>query len=77
MSSSVRSNPATATIATSFGTHTNTRKKCVCRKVYTIGNNYSGEKRRVNGYCYREHIYGILVKTQRGEFCPERVEKHW
>ena len=34
------------------------------RLCYTIGNNRTGDKKRNNGWCYQEHIYGILVRTE-------------
>ena len=40
-----------------------------------IGNNKEGPKKRFNGWCHREHIYGILVRTSRGKFEPVRNEK--
>ena len=40
----------------------------VQKEYYVIGNNKEGEKMRMNGWCYLEHIYGILVKTQRGQY---------
>ena len=38
------------------------------KEYYVIGNNKEGGKRRMNGWCYNEHSYGILVKTQRGAY---------
>ena len=35
------------------------------RLCYTIGNNRAGDRKRVNGWCFKEHIYGILVRTER------------
>ena len=32
---------------------------------FVIGNNREGEKKRMNGWCYLTHIYGMLVKSQR------------
>ena len=44
------------------------------RKVYVIGNNYTDERKKCNGWCFGEHLYGVLTKTQRGEFLPDRIE---
>ena len=32
---------------------------------FVIGNNREGDEKRMNGWCYLTHIYGMLVKTQR------------
>ena len=48
----------------------------VKRTVYVIGNNYKDNRQRCNGWCYREHIYGILTKTQRCKVRPVREEIH-
>ena len=48
----------------------------VSRDVFIIGNNKDGLERRRNGWCYREHLYGILVRTQRGVHEPVRQVKH-
>ena len=45
------------------------------KRVYIIGNNYSGSKKKYNGWCHREHLYGILVSTSAGRFEPIRDEK--
>jgi hypothetical protein len=39
---------------------------------FIIGNNKIGQKRKENGYCFREHIYGILERTARGVYLPPR-----
>ena len=44
-----------------YRTENGTDKAC-----YTIGNNKRGDGRRYNGYCYREHIYGIVRMTSKG-----------
>ena len=38
------------------------------KEYYVIGNNKAGDKARMNGWCYNNHIYGILVKTNRGAY---------
>ena len=40
---------------------------------WVIGNNKEGDKSKMNGWVYLEHIHGILVKTQRGLY--ERKDK--
>ena len=42
------------------------------RTFYMIGNNMTGEGKRCNGWCYLEHVFGILVKTQRGQYDREK-----
>ena len=37
------------------------------RKVYVIGNNYKDHRKKCNGWCFGEDLYGVLTKTQRGE----------
>ena len=46
----------------------------VVRPFWTIGNNKKGDKSRVNGWVFRQHIFGYLVKTQRGLFTRQKVE---
>ena len=41
------------------------------KKFFMIGNNKTGEAKRCNGWCYLEHVFGILVKTQRGRYDRE------
>ena len=48
----------------------------VAKECYVIGNNLEGTRKRCNGWCYREDIYGILTKTSRGIYRPNRREKH-
>ena len=38
------------------------------KEYYVIGNNRTGDKERIHGWCYNEHIFGILVKAQRGAY---------
>ena len=38
------------------------------QEYFTIGNNKKNDRRRQNGWVYWEHIFGILVKTQRGVY---------
>ena len=47
----------------------------VMKDTFHIGNNKEGPERRYNGFTYRECLYGILTKTERGEFFAERLEK--
>ena len=42
---------------------------------FIIGNNKTGEARKRNGHCFREHLYVILIKTARGVYPPPRG--HW
>ena len=53
--------------------HTYYAETChgVQKMVYVIGNNKDGDQKRCNGWCYREHIYGILVRTSRGDYDPD------
>ena len=44
-------------------TENGTEKAC-----YLIGNNKQGDKKKYNGYCYREHIYGIVRMTSKGYY---------
>ena len=46
----------------------------VKRTVYVIGNNYNDHRKKCNGWAYREHVFGILTKTERGVVTPERKE---
>ena len=46
----------------------------VARTVYVIGNNYIDHRKKCNGWAYREHVFGILTKTERGVVTPERKE---
>ena len=46
----------------------------VKKQVYVIGNNKPEPNKKCNGWSYREHIFGLLVKTERGSHVPERVE---
>ena len=43
---------------------------------FIIGNSKEGTKKKgYNGWCYREHVYGILVKTQMGDYEPSGIGK--
>ena len=46
-----------------YRTKTGTERTC-----YLIGNNKQGEGKKYNGYCYREHIYGIVRMTSKGVY---------
>ena len=46
------------------------------KQCYIIGNNNEGSKAKSNGWCYREHIYGLLTRTGRGDYWPTRTEKY-
>ena len=45
------------------------------KDVFVIGNNRSGDKKKCNGWCYREHIYGILTHIQHGDIQIVRTER--
>ena len=42
------------------------------KEMFIIGNNKRAPARKRNGYCFREHVYGILEKTERGAYLPPR-----
>ena len=44
------------------------------KDIFVIGNNKKGFQRRCNGWCYREHVFGIVWKTQRGPIDPALSE---
>ena len=45
------------------------------KDVFIIGNNRDGDKKKCNGWCFREHIYGILTQTQHGDIEIVREER--
>ena len=49
-------------------TYTAETEHGVEKLVYVIGNNKNGPYNKCNGWCYREHIHGILAQTSRGEY---------
>ena len=51
-----------------WSTHQWHTENGVEKMCYVIGNNKTGEKSKCNGWCFREHIYGILTKTPRGVY---------
>ena len=46
------------------------------KEKFHIGNNRTGLAKRCNGYCFREHVYGILIKTARGDYPPPIGIRH-
>ena len=42
----------------------------VGKQVFVIGNNKKGDQERCNGYAFREHLYGLLTRTSRGNYDP-------